>query len=81
MEKYCLDNNILEWIRTTEKTFKNGSIGWKIGDGKKVRIREDPWMGVGENYKLSMHLIQSLKTYRIFTIVDAYKDLHMRGRS
>ena len=27
--KYCPDNSILDWIRTPNKTFKNGSIGWK----------------------------------------------------
>ena len=27
--KYYPDNNILEWIRTPDKTFKNGSIVWK----------------------------------------------------
>jgi hypothetical protein len=26
---------------------------WKIGDGKIVRLGEDPWMGDGNNYRLS----------------------------
>ena len=28
-------------------------IAWKIGDGRQVRVGEDPWARVGEDYKLT----------------------------
>ena len=56
-------------------------IWWKIKDGKCVKVGEDPWMGAGENFKLSPILIQILRSTRIFTIVDACKDSSIRGRN
>jgi hypothetical protein len=31
---------------------------WKIGNGKNVRVGEDPWIGLGEGYKLSEALVE-----------------------
>ena len=55
------------WLRNPGKIYKNGSIGckamvlayplvgqwigWKIGNRRQVRVGEDPWTGVGENFK------------------------------
>ena len=95
LAKYCLDSSIVEWLRNPNKTYKNGSIGWKdmvldyplikqwigwkIGDGNCVRVGEDPWMGLGENFKLSPRLIQILRSTRIFTVADACRDPIIRG--
>ena len=64
LSKYCSGTCLTDWIRNRDKTFKNGSIGWKtmilayalvenwiawkIGDGRQVRVGEDPWAGSGE---------------------------------
>ena len=56
-------------------------IGWKIEDGKCVKVGEDPWMGAGENFKLSPSLIQILRSTRIITIADACKESRIGGRN
>ena len=64
LTKYCSNNSITEWLRNPDKTFRNGSIGWKemvlayplighwigwqIGDGRKVRVGEDLGLGKGK---------------------------------
>ena len=66
LSKYCSRAILTNWIRNPDKTFKNGSIGWKamilayplvghwiswkIGDRRQVRVGEDPWHGAGESY-------------------------------
>ena len=70
-----------------EKEYKNGSIGWKsfvlvfplienwlawyVGNGKKVRLGEDPWIGVGDGYKLSCDTIEKLKRRKITSLNEA----------
>ena len=55
--KYCSNMEIIDWIRIPNKSFKNGSVGWKsmvltfpligtwiaweIGNGKSIRIGLD----------------------------------------
>ena len=57
LSKYCYESSLTDWIKNPDKTFKNGSIGWKatilayplvgkwiswkIGDGRQVRVGED----------------------------------------
>jgi hypothetical protein len=33
---------------------------WKVGDGRKIRIGEDPWEGSDGSYKLSKELVEKL---------------------
>jgi hypothetical protein len=40
-------------------------VVWKIGDEKKVRVGEDPWLGAGNSFRLSMPLILSLRNKNI----------------
>ena len=78
LSKYCPGTGLTDWIRNPDKKFKNGSIGWKemilayplvghwiswkICDGRKVRVGENPWARAGENYRLSPQLIQHLRS-------------------
>jgi hypothetical protein len=45
-------------------------VVWKIGDGKKVRVGEDPWLGAGNYFRLSPPLIQSLRNNNIHSLHD-----------
>jgi hypothetical protein len=44
---------------------------WKVGNGKKVRIGEDPWLGAGDAFHLSESLVWSLHETGIYSLVDA----------
>ena len=71
---------LIDWFKIPNKSFKNGSVGWKemvldfplignwtswkIGNMKSVRLGEDPWEGAGENYKLSISSINKLREKR-----------------
>jgi hypothetical protein len=45
-------------------------LAWAIGNGKQVRIGVDPWVGLGESYKLLEHLISMLHDNGIFALSD-----------
>eukprot|EP00253_Pinus_taeda_P016010 PITA_16010 len=75
--KYIDPIPLEEWIRAPSKTQKNASaiwkatlesfkvieqgLAWKIGNGEKVRIGKDPWVGCNGNYALSPDLILQLE--------------------
>jgi len=33
---------------------------WRVGNGTKVKLGEEPWFGCGEGYRLPIKLINSL---------------------
>ena len=45
-------------------------IDGRIGNGKSLRLGEDPWEGAGEDYKLSESVLTQLKAQRIHKLVD-----------
>jgi hypothetical protein len=83
--KYFPTLSISDWFREPLKSPK-GSIVWKalvqafplvgnwtvccIGNGEKVRLGEDPWLGAGNNYKLSQPLLLFLKDKNIRFLSD-----------
>ena len=87
ISKYCPNGSIQDWISKGEKSFKNGSIGWKalvlafpqvgnwlawlVENGREVRVGEDPWSGSGESFKLSEGLVLKLRSLGIFTLNQA----------
>ena len=66
--KYLINMETTDWIRSPNKTYKNGSVGWKamvlafpligtwiaweIGNGKSIRIGMDPCTREGEEYRI-----------------------------
>jgi hypothetical protein len=65
--KYFPNLSVVEWFRITGQVLQRlhsmESLGgsfptgrnwtvWQIGNGRKVRLGEDPWLGVGDNYRL-----------------------------
>ena len=45
---------------------------WRIGNRRTVRIGEDPWVGEGEQYRLSKPVILQLRAHMI-TVLDRSK--------
>eukprot|EP00253_Pinus_taeda_P031398 PITA_31398 len=72
--KYIDPTPLEDWIKNLIKTQKNVSaiwkatlesfkvveqgLAWKIGNGEKVKIGKDPWVGCNGNYALSPDLVQ-----------------------
>ena len=81
VSKYFPNGSIQERIKKLDKTFKTKSIvwnafvqefpqvgnwiAWYAGNGKEVRVWEDPWLGSAERYKISGALIQNIISSRI----------------
>ena len=75
---------LVDWFRIPNKSFKNGSVGWKamvlafplignwtawkIGNGKSIRLGEDPWAVARENYKFPFSVINKLRDQRCFKL-------------
>ena len=96
-EKYCPNASIEEWFHQPTKTHKGGSLCWKafveafplvgnwvtwqVGDGRRIRIVQDPWVGSGDNFRLPITLFSQLKEKEISTLVDArsYTDRNQRA--
>jgi hypothetical protein len=30
---------------------------WRVENGSKIRLREDPWMGCNDDYRLPVHMV------------------------
>ena len=66
-----------DWIRRTIKSHIDGSVIWKavvksfdviedslawnIGNGRKMRVGEDPWVGCNQHHRLTENLVESLR--------------------
>ena len=75
--KYIAPDSIIDWIRNPVKIHRGGSViwkaviksfvvigenlVWKVGDGKRVSVGEDPWLGCNGGYRLSEPLVASLR--------------------
>ena len=76
-EKYIAPDSILDWIRNPNKSHQGGfviwkvvtksfdvigeNLVWKVGNGRRVRVGEDPWLGCNEGFRLSELLVVSLR--------------------
>ena len=83
---------LIDWFRSTNKTFKNGSVGWKgmvldfqlignwtaseIGNGRSVRLGLYPWEGAGEDYRLSISVLNNLSEKMCFKLMDVQVQHH-----
>lgn len=43
-------------------------LAWNIGNGSRVAIGEDPWIGGVAHFKLSNHVINALRSNGFFTL-------------
>ena len=46
-------------------------VAWKIGNGRSIHIGWDPWVGSGENFRLTNHLITQLVDRGVRMLADA----------
>jgi len=94
--KYFPTLSISEWFQEPLKYYK-GSIVWKalvesfplvgkwkiwrIGNGEKVRLGEESWLGDGNNYKLFPPVLHFLKTKNLRVLSDLNNGYpHIQGR-
>jgi hypothetical protein len=83
--KYIPNLFVIEWFKQPIKSSKGSIVWkdlveafplvgdwvvWKIGDEKKFRVGEDPWLGPGKNFRLSPPLILSLRNKNIHSLHD-----------
>ena len=77
VHKYILPQMVDEWVKNPMKNTHNVSsmskvvalsfpriaicLVWKVGDGGRVKLWEDPWVGCYDMYRLSKHTIDFLR--------------------
>jgi len=82
--KYMALDSIEDWVRNPEKSHKGGSViwkavvsafqvvenylVWKFGNGRKLRIGEDPWSGCDSQHLIYEHLIMELRLKGYYTL-------------
>ena len=93
-KKYIAPGITGELIRKPSKQGKGGSIAWKalmteyhligdylawlIGNGQRVRLGADPWIGCSHTNRLSQNLIHHLHTRNCQYFADVYdRDQHV----
>lgn len=90
--KYIDPTPLEEWIRNPDKNKNNVSViwkatvesfkvieqglAWKIGNGEKIKIGKDPWVGCNENYALPPGLAQHLEDKGILFLSQVEKTGH-----
>jgi len=81
-QKYIRPDTLEDWIRNPRKEHGGGSIIWKaviksfhvldshlawdVGNGGRLRIGEDPWVGCEQQHILPRPLIEQLRDRGIF---------------
>eukprot|EP00253_Pinus_taeda_P035974 PITA_35974 len=67
-------NALVVWKATVEafKVIEQG-LAWQIGNGEKLRIGKDPWVGCNEKFALSPGLIRHLESKGIFSLCQVEK--------
>ena len=82
IQKYISPESMEDWIRRLVKSHVGGSIFWKvvvksfdvignglawmIGNGRKLRVGEDPWTGCLQQHKLMDNTMLALRQNGIF---------------
>ena len=77
IQKYIAPDSIENWIRSPRKTHTGGSViwkavvlsfgviesnlAWKVGNGRKLRVGEEPWVAFSQQHRLSGHTVEALK--------------------
>jgi hypothetical protein len=93
--KYFPNLFVTDWFRTPVKSSKGSIVWkvlveafplvgswtmWKVGNGKKVHVGEDPWIGAGDKFHLSPLLILALKEKNVCSLFYASIGApHLRG--
>ena len=78
-----------EWLRNLDKRYPQASIVWKetldsikiikqgilwhVGNGEKIRLGQDPWVGCNEGYALSREIINHLKSRGVYSLSQIEK--------
>jgi len=83
-QKYLAEESIEDWMRNPRKTHMGGSMMWKavviafpliesklawnVGNGQKLLIGRDPWMGCTQNHTLPDDVIEALRRRGIVSL-------------
>ena len=77
VEKYIAPDLVEDWIRKNNKSHQGGlviwkevvkafdviedSLAWNLGNGRKLKVGEDPWVGCNQQHRLSENLVEPLR--------------------
>ena len=91
IHKYINLGTVEDWIQNPGKTHYGGSIIWKvvaksfglikaklawqIGNGRKLRVGEDPWVGSNQEHILPEGAIRELRIRGIYYLYQLFPPL------
>jgi hypothetical protein len=52
-------------------------LAWSIGNGSRVLVGQDPFVGCSESYKLSEDLLQHLKSLEVYSLAHIENSSHL----
>lgn len=83
-QKYLAHLSIEDWIRNRRKSHVGGSViwkaivksfpllesnlAWRVGNGQKLRIGQDPWIGCEQQHLLPAHITEQLGQSGVLTL-------------
>ena len=83
IHKYLSSDSVEYWIRNPKKSHARGSmiwkvvvqsfsflesnLAWKVGDGRKLRVSEDPWVDSAQKHILPSHMVEEMRERETFS--------------
>jgi hypothetical protein len=89
--KYFPNMSIVDWFKIPSKSSKGSIVWnalvesfkmvgvwtvWKVGNGRSIRLGEDPRLGSRQNYIILGLLLQKLRVLNIFNLKKQEREIH-----